>query len=153
MASRWSDLNIKMVKNAQEIHHKHARQKRRCANDPCLFELFLFWMKKVHLWCLLKHKMKAKRSNQSKVPSINKHCFLFPLSSFFATAELYLLGCLFSIAKQKGLRGSIAFAWCATTYPLAQYHVLPPPKLLTLWAWITSKLIAGVYANLWRPIL
>ena len=67
--------------------------------------------KQVHLCCLLKHKMKAKRSNQSKVPSINKHCFLFPLSSFFATVELYLLGCLFSIAKQKGLRSSTAFAW------------------------------------------
>ena len=85
-------------------HEAHARQKRRCANDPCLFKIYLFWIEKVHLWCLLKHKMKAKRSNQSKVPSINKNCFLCPLSSFLATAEL---------AKQKGLRGSIAFAWCA----------------------------------------
>ena len=75
----------------------HARQKRRCSNDPCLFEPYLFWINKVHLWCLLKHEINAKRSNQSKVPSINKHCFLFPLSFYFSTAVLYLLMFEFSI--------------------------------------------------------
>ena len=80
-------------------------------NDPCFFQL-LFVLEKhcIYAACLRK-KSKFKRSNQSKVPSINKHCFLFPLSSFFATVELYLLGCLFSIAKLKGLRSWTAFAW------------------------------------------
>ena len=118
--------------------HNHARQKRRCANDPCLFEIYLFWIEKVNLWCLLKHKMKAKRSNQSKVPSINKHCFLFPLSSFFATAELYLLRFLFSIAKQKALRGSIAFACCGCGVSFEsswRAHFLGSAKTHAYWVW------------------
>ena len=67
--------------------------------------------KQLHLCCLLNYEMKVKRGNQSKAPSINKHCFLFPLS-FFVTAELYLLGCQFLIANPNGLRSSIAFACC-----------------------------------------
>jgi len=38
-------------------------------------------------------------------------CF-FPSLSFFATAELYLLGFFFSIAKEKGLRGSVPLLTC-----------------------------------------
>ena len=74
--------------------------------------LILFVLdKQVHLCYLLKHEMKEKRSNQSKVPSINKQALFFFLSLLFCH-KLYLLGCLFSIAKQKGLRSSTAFAWC-----------------------------------------
>ena len=36
----------------------------------------------------------------------------FSLSPFFVTVELYLLGFLFSIAKEKGLRGSAPFVTC-----------------------------------------
>ena len=53
--------------------------------------LILFVLdKQVHLCYLLKHEMKEKRSNQSKVPSINKQAlFSFPSLSFFATSCIY----------------------------------------------------------------
>ena len=67
----------------------HARQKRRCVNDPCLFQLYLLWISNCIYAACLSIEMEVKRSNQSKAPSINnKHCFLFPLS-FFVTAAVF----------------------------------------------------------------
>ena len=56
-------------------------------------QLHLFWISNcIYAACL---SMKAKRSNQSKAPSTNKHCFLFALSPF--SPVLYLLVFEFSI--------------------------------------------------------
>ena len=56
-------------------------------------QLHLFWISNcIYAACL---SMKAKRSNQSKAPSTNKHCFLFPLSP--SLSVLYLLVFEFSI--------------------------------------------------------
>ena len=41
--------------------------------------------------------MKVKRSNQNRVPSINKHLFSFPSLTFFSTAVLYFLVFEFSM--------------------------------------------------------
>ena len=71
------------------LGNKHARQKRRCVNDPCLFQLYLLWKSNCIYAACLSIEMEVKRNNQSKAPSINnKHCFLFPLS-FFVTAAVF----------------------------------------------------------------
>ena len=51
----------------------------------------------MHLCCLLKNDMNAKRSNQSKSALYKQALFSFPSLSFFATAVLYLLVFEFSI--------------------------------------------------------
>ena len=84
-------------------HEAHARQKRRCANDPCLFELYLFWINKAIYDACLSMKWRQKEATKAKVPSmINKHCFLFPLSPFFATAVFTRVP--FFDRKAKGLK-------------------------------------------------
>ena len=58
----------------------------------------LCWYKNsMHLCCLLKNDMNAKRSNQSKSALYKQALFSFPSLSFFATAVLYLLVFEFSI--------------------------------------------------------
>ena len=72
------------------------------------FQLFTF-EPSLHLCCLLEQEEVKKK--QPKQSALYKQCIvLFSFPSCHITAQLYLLGCLFSIAKQKGLRGSIAFA-------------------------------------------
>ena len=51
----------------------------------------------MHLCCLLKNDMNAKRSNQRKSALYKQALFSFPSLSFFATAVLYLLMFEFSI--------------------------------------------------------
>ena len=51
----------------------------------------------MHLCCLLKNDMNAKRSNQRKSALYKQALFSFPSLSFFATAVLYLLVFEFSI--------------------------------------------------------
>ena len=51
----------------------------------------------MHLCCLLKNDMNAKRSNQSKSALYKQALFSFPSLPFFATAVLYLLVFEFSI--------------------------------------------------------
>ena len=51
----------------------------------------------MHLCCLLKNDMNAKRSNQSKSALYKQALFSFSSLSFFATAVLYLLVFEFSI--------------------------------------------------------
>ena len=82
---------------------RHARQKRRCVNDPCLFQLYLLWISNCIYAACLSIEMEVKRSNQSKAPSINnKHCFLFPLS-FFVTAAVFTRVPFFD-RKAKGVK-------------------------------------------------
>ena len=57
--------------------------------------------KQLHLCCLLKYE--GKKKYQSKVPSINKLCFLFPLSPF--SPVLYLLVFEFSIVIVNHVKG------------------------------------------------
>ena len=59
--------------------------------------------KQVHLCCLLKNEMKAKRSNQCKLPSINKNCFLFPLSPFCYSRAVFTRVPIFD-RKTKGVK-------------------------------------------------
>ena len=62
----------------------------------------------MQLCCLLEY-IEGLRIKQNKVPSINKHCFVFfPL---VVTAELYLLVYEFAIASETMLRGLSPFAW------------------------------------------
>ena len=82
-------LLLKSFENYYIKNSNHARKKRRFANDPCLFQLYLLWISNMHLCCLLKYWNggKKKQSKQSALYK-NKHCFLFPLS-FFVTAAVF----------------------------------------------------------------
>ena len=116
--------------NAQKVLPRlgwgHARQKRRCVNDPCLFQLYLLWISNCIYAACLSIEMKVKRRNQSKAPSINnKHCFLFPLS-FFVTAAVFTRVPFFD-RKAKGPqeldRFCLLWFWSATaTYSMKKPH-------------------------------
>ena len=71
----------------------------------------------MHLCCLLKNDMNAKRSNQSKSALYKQALFSFPSLSFFATAVLYLLVFEFSIVIVNCVKElgpfCLAWLWCS----------------------------------------
>ena len=40
----YQKVMFKVVCNKKLMDFKHARQKRRCVNDPCLFQFYLSWI-------------------------------------------------------------------------------------------------------------
>ena len=83
------------------IHYRHKSIKARRYRGLWLFTASFVLDKQLHLCCLLKYE--GKKKYQSKVPSINKLCFLFPLSPF--SPVLYLLVFEFSIVIVNHVKG------------------------------------------------
>ena len=79
----------------------HKSIKARRYRGLWLFTASFVLDKQLHLCCLLKYE--GKKKYQSKVPSINKLCFLFPLSPF--SPMLYLLVFEFSIVIVNHVKG------------------------------------------------
>ena len=46
----------------------HVRQKRRCANDPCLSQFYLFWISKCIYATCLSMKWRKKEATKAKCP-------------------------------------------------------------------------------------
>ena len=83
------------------IRCNHKSIKARRYRGLWLFTASFVLDKQLHLCCLLKYE--GKKKYQSKVPSINKLCFLFPLSPFLPV--LYLLVFEFSIVIVNHVKG------------------------------------------------
>ena len=90
---------------------KSSSDKVRCVFFNCLLLNLDF----IYAACLEIKKQKEEfKKKQPKQSALYKQCIvLFSFPSCHITAQLYLLGCLFSIAKQKGLRGSVPLVTCA----------------------------------------
>ena len=89
-----------MDSNAQLTGQDHKSIKARGYRGLWLFTASFVLDKQLHLCCLLKYE--GKKKYQSKVPSINKLCFLFPLSPF--SPMLYLLVFEFSIVTVNNVK-------------------------------------------------
>ena len=89
---------------------KSSSDKVRCVFFNCLLLNLDF----IYAACLEIKKQKEEfKKKQPKQSALYKQCIvLFSFPSCHITAQLYLLGCLFSIAKQKGLRGSVPLVTC-----------------------------------------
>ena len=87
--------------NFQVSSWKHKSIKSRRYRGLWLFTASFVLDKQLHLCCLLKYE--GKKKYQSKVPSRNKLCFLFPLSPF--SPVLYLLVFEFSIVIVNHVKG------------------------------------------------
>ena len=87
----------------------------------------------MHLCCLLKNDMNAKRSNQSKSALYKQALFSFPSLSFFATAVLYLLVFEFSIVIVNCVKelGPFCLAWVSVVgFEIHMlYHFILPFKV------------------------
>ena len=99
----WKSFNHKSIKSSSD--------KVRCVFFNCLLLNLDF----IYAACLEIKKQKEEfKKKQPKQSALYKQCIvLFSFPSCHITAQLYLLGCLFSIAKQKGLRGSVPLVTCA----------------------------------------
>ena len=84
-----------------KVSWDHKSIKARRYRGLWLFTASFVLDKQLHLCCLLKYE--GKKKYQSKVPSINKLCFLFPLSPF--SPVLYLLVFEFSIVIVNHVKG------------------------------------------------
>ena len=103
--------------------------------------LFVLY-KQLYLCCLLKYEMKVKRSKQSKAPSINKHCFLFPLS-FFCHSRAVFTRVPFLDRKGKGVKGLGSFCdlWGLLCYGFTKNtHDIFIPPMFTIWHQIVPTL-------------
>ena len=112
----WKLVKLGKVSDISCIESGQARQKRRCANDPCLFKLYLFWINKVHLSCLLKHKINAKKV--PKQSALYKQAlFSFPSLFLFCYSRAVFTRVPFFDRKAKGVkeldRFCLRWKWCS----------------------------------------
>ena len=80
----------------------HARQKRRCANDPCLYELYLFWINKCIYAACLSMKWRQKEANKAKCPLWTSIFFFSQFLPFLLQQSCIYSGAFFRLPSKRG---------------------------------------------------